>query len=99
VLATVKDLRAGKRGGLRPSSTAAARGTCGLSGRDEETASFSQTKKRHQVAGAARWDKGQSLPPTQRSEEAQITIDRPYTITTLPPRFPPSNQIGRIFSP
>ena len=58
VLATVKDACAPrKRGGLRPSLTAAARDALGSSGRDEETALSSRTKKHF------RW--GEPPPPAR----------------------------------
>ena len=46
-----------KRGGLRPSLTAAARDTLGSSGRDEETALSGRTKK-HQMVRAVTAGKG-----------------------------------------
>jgi hypothetical protein len=48
VLAAVKDAARRAKGAVakRPSLTAAARDAVGVSGRDEETASFSRTKKR-----------------------------------------------------
>jgi len=56
-----------------PSLTGAVRGTWGASGRDEETAPFSRTKKPDQVSGVARQGKGQTFLPTRRSEEAIFT--------------------------
>jgi hypothetical protein len=42
-----RTLRAASGGGLRPSLTVAPRGAWGNTGRDEETAPFSRTKKLH----------------------------------------------------
>ncbi len=55
-----RTLRAACGGGLRPSLTADPRGALSLSGRDEETASFSRTKKHDgSIAGEAK-DNGKS---------------------------------------
>jgi len=54
VLAAVKDAARRAKGAVAkwPSLTAAARGTLRVSGRDEETASFSRTKKRDRITAA-----------------------------------------------
>ncbi|HEY1932134.1 MAG TPA: hypothetical protein VGG99_08995, partial [Acetobacteraceae bacterium] len=54
------------------------RGAWGSSGRDEETAPFSRTKKRHQVGGVARQGKGRTFLPTPNSEEAQVSYLRSF---------------------
>ena len=56
--------RGGPGKGPGPSLTGAVRGAWGSSGRDEETAPFSRTKKRDQVGGVARRGKGQTFQPT-----------------------------------
>ena len=62
-----------KRGGLRPSLTAAARDALGSSGRDEETALFSRTKK-HPRWGARPLAQGfRSLNPRQTARRRKRT--------------------------
>jgi hypothetical protein len=78
VLAAVKHAarRAKPRGGLRPCLTAAARDALGWSGRDEETACFSRTKKRQQVGSAGAPSKRGSFLPMPNGEEANTKIQQ-----------------------
>jgi len=72
VLAAVNNAARRAKGAVakRPLLTAAARDALGSSGRDEETASFSRTKKHEQMRSEAAPSKGGTFLPTQDGEEA-----------------------------
>ena len=61
-----------KRGGLRPSLTATVRGALRSSGQDGETATFSRTKKRHEVGLLPDQARTTTFLPTPNSEEADL---------------------------
>ncbi len=79
----------------RPSLTAAARDALGVSGRDEETASLSRTKKRDKVGLTDYRGKAKALPAHSKQRGGQISL-RLLRIFWNPPQYPLILLSGRV---